>query len=65
LNCKNDCIPRSLLEVASIGLPIVTTDSLGSNEVVEHGINGFSVPMSNPAAVSWAILRLSEQAEVY
>ncbi|MBM4430202.1 MAG: glycosyltransferase family 4 protein, partial [Chloroflexi bacterium] len=30
-------IPRVLLEAASMGLPIVTTDSPGCREVVEHG----------------------------
>jgi len=33
-------IPRVLLEAASMGLPLVTTDSPGCNEVVVDGVNG-------------------------
>jgi len=34
-------VPRSLLEAASMGRPIITTDSVGCKEVVDDGINGF------------------------
>lgn len=37
-------LPKALLEAASSGLPIVTTDVPGCREVVEHSINGFLVP---------------------
>jgi glycosyltransferase involved in cell wall biosynthesis len=57
-------IPRVLLEAASMGLPIVTTDSPGCNEVAKHNVNGFLVPARNPAALSRAILRLTEQPEL-
>lgn len=33
--------PRSLLEAAAMGRPIVTTDSVGCRDVVDHGINGY------------------------
>ncbi len=33
--------PRSLLEAAAMGRPIVTTDTVGCKEVVDDGINGF------------------------
>lgn len=32
--------PRSLLEAAAIGRPVVTTDAIGCREVVDDGING-------------------------
>lgn len=57
-------IPRVLLEAASMGLPIVTTDSPGCNEVVEHDVNGLLVPVGNPAALSQSILHLFEQPEL-
>ena len=47
-----------------MGLPIVTTDSPGCNEVSEHRVNGFLVPVNNPIALSRAILRLAEQSEL-
>ena len=57
-------IPRVLLEAASMGLPIVTTDSPGCNEVVEHGVNGYLVPVRDSAALSQAITRLIELPEM-
>ncbi len=33
--------PRSLLEAASVGKPVITTDAVGCREVVEDGVNGF------------------------
>ena len=57
-------IPRVLLEGASMGLPIVTTDSPGCNEVVEDGVNGFLVPVHDSPALVEAILRLIEQPEL-
>lgn len=57
-------IPRVLLEAASMGLPIITTNSPGCNEVVEDGVNGFFVPTHNPEALSEAISRLVEQPEL-
>jgi len=57
-------IPRVLLEAASMGLPIVTTDSPGCSEVVEQGVNGFLVPVRDPDALSQAILRLVEDPGV-
>lgn len=40
-------IPRTLLEAASMGKPIVTTDAVGCREVVDDSINGFLVPVKN------------------
>lgn len=57
-------IPRVLLEATSMGLPIVTTNSPGCNEVVEHGVNGFLVPVRDTAALIRAITRLVEQPEL-
>jgi glycosyltransferase involved in cell wall biosynthesis len=57
-------IPRSLLEAASIGLPLVTTNAPGCNEVVEDGINGFLVPLRDAKALWQAIVRLLEQPEL-
>jgi len=34
-------LPRTLLEAASMGRPIVTTDSVGCREAVEDGVTGF------------------------
>lgn len=34
-------VPRSLLEAASLEIPIITTNNVGCKEVVEEGYNGF------------------------
>jgi glycosyltransferase involved in cell wall biosynthesis len=34
-------VPRSLLEAASLEIPIITTNNVGCREVVEDGYNGF------------------------
>ena len=40
-------LPKALIEGASFGLPIVTTDTVGCRDVVQDGVNGFLVPVKN------------------
>ena len=51
-------VPRSLIEAAAAGLPIVTTDAPGCREVVEDGVNGILVPVRDGAALAAAIRKL-------
>ena len=39
--------PRTLLEAAAMGKPIITTNVVGCKEVVEHGVNGFLCEVKN------------------
>ena len=55
--------PRSLLEAAAMGLPIITTDAPGCREVVEHGKNGFLVPTHDAPALAAKIEYLLEHPE--
>ena len=48
-------IPKSLLEAAACGLPIVTTDAPGCREVVRHQENGLLVPVRDPFALADAL----------
>jgi glycosyltransferase involved in cell wall biosynthesis len=48
-------LPRVLIEAASIGRAIVTTDVPGCREVVRHGDNGLLVPVRNAAALADAL----------
>jgi glycosyltransferase involved in cell wall biosynthesis len=57
-------IPRVLLEAAAMGLPLITTDSPGCNDVVEDGVNGLLTPARNPVALSEAIARLLAQPDL-
>ena len=45
-------IPRTLLEAASMGKPIVTTDTVGCREVVNDGYNGFLVSVKNSTTLA-------------
>jgi glycosyltransferase involved in cell wall biosynthesis len=53
-------IPKTLLEAASCGKPIVTTDMPGCRETVDDGVSGFLVPPDDPAAVADRLRRLVE-----
>ncbi|MCW5211859.1 glycosyltransferase family 4 protein [Desulfobulbus sp. TB] len=55
--------PRSLLEAASMGLPIITTDAPGCREIVEHGKNGFLVPTHDAPALAAKIEYLLEHPD--
>ena len=52
--------PRTAMEAAAMGLPIVATDIRGCREVVEHGANGLLVPVGNVEELAAAIKRLGE-----
>jgi glycosyltransferase involved in cell wall biosynthesis len=53
-------IPKTLLEAASCGKPIVTTDMPGCRETVDDGISGFLVPPDDAEAVADRLRRLVE-----
>ena len=51
-------LPKSLIEAAAAGRPIVTTDVPGCRAVVTHGDNGLLVPARHPVALANALERL-------
>jgi len=57
-------LPKSLLEGAAIGLPIVTTNTVGCREVVLDGINGYLVPIKESQKLSLAIQKLIVNKEL-
>lgn len=57
-------LPKCLLEAASCGLPIVTTDSTGCREVIVDEREGILVPPKNVEALANAIERLISHPEV-
>ncbi len=57
-------LPKSLLEAAACGLPIVTTDAPGCREVVRDGVNGLLVPVRDAAALAAALRKLIDDAEL-
>jgi glycosyltransferase involved in cell wall biosynthesis/ribosomal protein S18 acetylase RimI-like enzyme len=47
--------PRAAMEAAASGLPLVLTDIRGCRQVVDHGVNGFLVPVQDPNSMAEAI----------
>ena len=50
--------PRSAMEAAASGLPVIATDIRGCREVVDHGCTGLLVPARNTGALEAAIDQL-------
>lgn len=57
-------LPKILIEAASCGRPIVTTDVPGCREVVEDGINGYLVPSKNADKLKEALIKLIENEDL-
>lgn len=57
-------LPRTLVEAAACGLPLITTDVPGCREVVSDGVDGLLVPKGNSEALAQAIRRLREDPEL-
>ncbi|HEY9129219.1 MAG TPA: glycosyltransferase, partial [Sulfurovum sp.] len=45
-------VPRTLLEAASMGKPIITTDTVGCREVVVNGENGYLIPVKDEISLA-------------
>ncbi|EEV9776943.1 glycosyltransferase family 4 protein, partial [Escherichia coli] len=50
-------IPKSLLEAAAMGKPIIASDNIGCRDVVEDGINGFLCEPKNTKSLVDALER--------
>lgn len=50
-------VPRSLLEAASMGKPIITTDNVGCREVVDEGRNGYICEVKNSRYLAEKIIQ--------
>ncbi len=50
--------PRSAMEAAASGLPVIATDIRGCRQVVSHGQSGLLVPLHDPARLAAAIEEL-------
>lgn len=57
-------VPKVLIEAASCGRPIVTTDAPGCREIVRHGVNGLLVPIRDAAALADAIRGLLDDPDM-
>jgi len=57
-------LPKSLLEAAACGRPIITTDTPGCREVVRSNETGLIVPPRDPEALANAIACLAKDQEL-
>ncbi len=57
-------LPKVLLEAASCGRPIVTTNTNGCREIVRNGENGLLVPIRSTVELANAIQNLIENKEL-
>ena len=53
-------IPRSLMEGAAVGLPLITTDNTGCREVVQDGVNGYLCRAKDARSLAEAMTRMLE-----
>jgi glycosyltransferase involved in cell wall biosynthesis len=59
LPSRREGLPKSLLEAAAFGRPIVATDVPGCREIARHDVNAFVVPPDDPVALADAIAVLA------
>ena len=57
-------LSRSLIEAASMSKPIITTDTPGCRDIIDHGINGLLVPIRDPKAIELAITFLKRNNNI-
>ena len=57
-------MPKSLLEAAACGRPLIATDVPGCREIVIQEKTGLLVPVDDPQALAEAILRLVRSAQL-
>jgi glycosyltransferase involved in cell wall biosynthesis len=53
-------LPKTLIEAAACGLPLITTDAPGCREVVTPEMDGLLIPVGDAEALARAIARLHE-----
>ncbi len=56
-------VPRTILEAMAMGRAVITTDSAGCRDAIEHGRSGLIVPPRDADALAQAMLNLIENPE--
>jgi glycosyltransferase involved in cell wall biosynthesis len=64
LPSRREGLPKSLLEAAACGRPMIAADVPGCREVVRDGDTGLLVPVDDPAALAAAITTLAAAPEL-
>lgn len=58
-------LPLSLLEAMSVGLPVVASDVIGNNDIIEHGGDGFLFNIDEPGAAAKYLDELSRNKDLW
>jgi glycosyltransferase involved in cell wall biosynthesis len=64
LPSRREGLPKSLLEAAACGRPIVASDVPGCREIARNGVNALLVPPDDPTALAGAIEQLARDPEL-
>lgn len=64
LPSRREGLPKSLLEAAAYGRPIVATDVPGCREIARDGVNALLVPVDDPRALADALRTLASDADL-
>ncbi len=64
LPSRREGLPKSLLEAAACGRPIVATNVPGCREIARHDHNALLVPPDSPFELACAIVRLADDAQL-
>jgi glycosyltransferase involved in cell wall biosynthesis len=61
LPSRAEGVPRTLIEAAAAGAPIITTDTPGCRDTVIDRVSGLLCPLDAPAEVAAAMARLLDE----
>lgn len=62
LPSRREGLPKSLLEAAAYGRPMVATDVPGCREIARHDVNAFLVPVDDPGPLAGALTVLARDS---
>ena len=62
LASRREGLPKSLLEAAACGRPIIATDVPGCREIARNDLNALLIPVDNAEALAHAIERLMKES---
>ena len=64
LPSRREGLPKSLVEAAACGRPLIASDVPGCREIARHGVNALLVPPEDPEALAHAIATLMNDRDM-
>ena len=58
-------MPLGILEAMSFGIPVIATNVVGNNDIVEHKMTGFLYDINKPAEAAEYLILLSNNFEIW